>query len=73
MSDNVVDIESVRAIPSAEQKAADYKARAVKILGDLMDLLREAEKQEYRIEFQIQRDPLGVPYFLGPTIVKRFP
>ena len=73
MSD-VVDLESIRAKQlSAEEKALAYKTRVVKILGDLMDTLREAEKEEYRIEFSIQRDPLGVPFFIGPTIVKRFP
>lgn len=74
MSADVTDLESIRASKlNAEEKAAAYKGRAVKILGDLMDLLREAEKEEYRIEFQIQRDPIGVPFFIGPTIVKRFP
>jgi hypothetical protein len=71
----VTDIESARAPKpeSAEQQAARYKARAVKILGDLMDVMRESEKEDFRIEFTIQRDPLGAPYFIGPIIVKRFP
>jgi hypothetical protein len=73
MSRDVVDIESVRAAQSAEDKATRYKARTVEILGDLMALLREAEREDFRIEFEIKRDPLGVPFFIGPTIVKRFP
>jgi hypothetical protein len=74
MSSDVTDLESFRAKNlGAEEKAAAYKGRVVKILGDLMDTLREAEREEYRIEFSIQRDPLGVPFFIGPTIVKRFP
>ena len=74
MTDEITHLEAHRGKKlGAEEQANLYKSRTVKILGDLMDLLREAEKEDYRIEFAIQRDSLGVPYFIGPTIVKRFP
>jgi len=74
----VTNIESGRARrsgknPTVEQQARAYKARAITILGNLMDLLREAEAENFRIEFEIKRDSLEWPIFLGPTVVKRFP
>lgn len=69
-----IDLDAARSRnQNAEDKARDYKARSLKILGDLVDLMREAEREDYRIEWLVQRDQLGMPYFLGPTIVKRFP
>jgi len=71
--DRIVDLDKRRNLPaSAEEKAADYKARAVETLGDLIELMRAAEREDFRIEFSIQRDQLGVPFFTGPTISKRF-
>lgn len=69
-----IDLDAARSRnQNAEDKARDYKARSLKLLGDLVDLMREAEREDYRIEWLVQRDQLGLPYFLGPTIVKRFP
>jgi hypothetical protein len=34
--------------------AAEYKERASKVLGNLMDIMREAERKDMRIEFTIQ-------------------
>jgi hypothetical protein len=58
--------------PTAEELAATYKAATVRILGELMELMRQAERADFRIEFQIQRDPMGIPFFTGPSICKRF-
>ncbi len=52
--------------------AAEYKERIGKILGSLMDVMREAERKDFKAEFQIQRDSLGMPFFIGPTISKRY-
>ncbi len=71
--DKIIDIDERRNRPaSAEEKAACYKAKAVEILGDIVDLMREAEREDFRIEFQIMRDAVGVPFFTGPSISKRF-
>lgn len=67
---NIVALHSAKKT-DAEQ-AADYKERVLKILGDLMTAMREAERQDFRVEFQIARDAIGMPYFVGPTIIKRF-
>jgi hypothetical protein len=78
MSGEPIDIESARArratgVPSVEEQAEAYKIRTIKILGDLVELMREAEREDFRIEFEIGRDSLEWPLFVGPTIVKRFP
>jgi hypothetical protein len=52
--------------------AAEFKERASKTLGLLMDIMREAERKDMRIEFTIQRDQIGMPFFIGPTISKRY-
>jgi hypothetical protein len=71
--DRIVDLDARRNSPvTAEEKAADYKARAIEALGTLMDLMRAAEREDFRIDFSIMRDGLGVPFFTGPTISKRF-
>jgi hypothetical protein len=67
---NVVALHSAKT--SDTEKAADYKERVSKILGDLMSVMREAERGDFRIDFQISRDSIGMPYFVGPTISKRF-
>jgi hypothetical protein len=67
---NVVALHSAKT--SDAEKAADYKDRVSKILGDLMAVMREAERQDFRIDFQIGRDAIGMPFFTGPAIIKRF-
>jgi hypothetical protein len=52
--------------------AAEYKERASKLLGQLADVMREAERKDFRIDFQFQRDQIGMPFFIGPTISKRY-
>lgn len=54
------------------EKAADYKERAGKMIGDLLNLMREAEREDFRIDFQLSRDQLGVPFALGPYVTKRY-
>ena len=71
MTENITQLHPPPS--GAEEKAAAYKARTVEILGELMMLMREAEREDFRIEFAIQRDQIGIPFFIGPTIVKRFP
>jgi hypothetical protein len=54
------------------EKAADYKERAGKIIGDLLTLMREAEREDFRIDFQFSRDSIGMPFCIGPVLTKRF-
>jgi len=71
--DRIVDLDARRNTPAtAEEKAADYKTRAIETLGELMDLMRAAEREDFRIDFSIMRDQLGVPFFTGPVVSKRF-
>jgi hypothetical protein len=64
-------IPLVRPLNDADL-ALEYKERASKVLGTLMDIMREAERKDFRIDFQIQRDPIGMPFFIGPSISKRY-
>jgi len=67
------DVVPLRETPKNDAEiAADYKERASKVLGSLMDIMREAERKDFRIDFQIQRDTIGMPFFIGPTISKRY-
>lgn len=67
------DVVELRTQPRNDaETAADLKQRAVKILGDLMDLMREGERKDFRIDFAINRDPQGMPFFIGPNITKRY-
>jgi hypothetical protein len=70
--ENVVDIAAAREGKTVEAMAADYKQRSLQLLGDLVDLMREAETKSFVIEFAIQRDGVGRPFFVGPHISKRF-
>ena len=58
---------------SADQRAAHYKAAATEVLGQLMELMRESEREDFTINFQIQRDPIGVPFYANLHVIKRFP
>jgi hypothetical protein len=75
MSDDkkIIDLDERRNPPAtAEEKAEDYKCRTIETLGDLVELMRAAEREDFRIEFAIQRDQMGVPFYTGPNISKRF-
>ena len=71
MDDQTNVIALSRPKNDAEQ-AADYKERAGKLIGELLTLMREAEREDYRIEFQIGRDSVGMPFCIGPVLIKRY-
>ena len=68
---NEVVTEFKRA-PTDAETANEYKERASKILGELMETMRESERKGFIIEFQINRDQLGRPWFAAPTVIKRY-
>jgi hypothetical protein len=47
------------------EKAADYKERSGKLIGEMLALQREAEREDFRIDFQLGRDQIGMPYAMG--------
>lgn len=69
--ENVINIGAARAKTDTEE-AAELRERIVRILGDLMTEMRAAERKSFHVEFSIQRDAIGMPFFIGPTISKRF-
>jgi hypothetical protein len=72
MTDDQTNIVALSRPKGDAEKAADYKERAGKLIGELLAVMREAEREDFRIEFQIGRDSIGMPYCMGPFLNKRY-
>lgn len=54
------------------ERGADFRARAKSHLDPLLDLLREADRDGFTIEFAFARDNRGIQYLSTFNVLKRY-
>jgi hypothetical protein len=72
LTDDQTNIVPLSRPKTDAEKAADYRERVGDLIGQLLTIMREAEHEDFRIEFSVGRDPIGMPYCMGPFLTKRF-